>query len=95
MIGAIIFLVAFFVSALITMSMPTLPPAEMIVNALSIPFTNYPVLGIPTWQLIRMILNGVVYGFIVWLAFTLINSMIGKEKQKVEVVIKKEDQPKQ
>ncbi len=73
MIGAVIFVIAFLGFLLITLGMPTLVPGNMIQQLLNIPMTPYPVLGIPTWILINAIINGVVYGFVIWLIFSLVN----------------------
>jgi hypothetical protein len=81
MIGAIIFVISFLAFLGISLGMPTLPPGNMIFNALNIPITDYPVLGIPAWLLITGIVNGVVYGFIIWLIFTVISAATGKNKK--------------
>ena len=82
MIGAVIFVIGFLAFLAVTLGMPTLPPGNMIHELLNIPVTDYPVLGIPAWLLIAAIVNGVVYGFIIWLAFSLVN-MATRGKQKV------------
>jgi hypothetical protein len=71
MIGAVIFVIFFFVFFAASLGMPlTLPPSSMIHDLLNIPTTNYPVLGFPAWQLINASTNGVVWGFVVWLIFS-------------------------
>jgi len=79
LIGAVIFVICFLAFLAVTLGMPTLPPGNMIHELLNIPVTDYPVLGIPSWLLIAAIVNGVVYGFIIWLAFSLINMATGRK----------------
>ena len=81
MIGAVIFVICFLAFLAITLGVPTLPPGDMIHELLSIPVIDYPVLGIPAWLLINAIVNGVVYGFVIWLVFSIVN-IATKRKQK-------------
>lgn len=81
MIGAVIFIIFFLLFLAATFGMPTLPPGDMIQQALGIPFTDYPVLGVPAWILINAILNGVIYGFIIWLIFTLVKAATRRKSQ--------------
>jgi hypothetical protein len=70
--GAIVFLIIFVVVLGLTIWLyPTLPPGQQIYNMLNVPQTTYPVLGIPATTLIIAVFNGVIYGFIVWLIFTI------------------------
>jgi hypothetical protein len=82
MIGAAVFLIFFVLFLAITLGMPTLPPGNMIHDLLGIPMVYEPVLGIETWLLITAIVNGVVYGVIVWFVFSLVKPMLGIGKQK-------------
>jgi hypothetical protein len=82
MIGAVIFVVSFLAFLGISLGMPSLPPGYMIFNILNIPAVDYPVLGIPAWLLIVGIVNGVVYGFIIWLVYTIIAAATGKSKKE-------------
>jgi hypothetical protein len=81
MIGAIIFIVCFLAFFGITLGMPSLPPGQMIFGLLNIPAVDYPVLGMPAWLFITAIVNGVVYGFVIWLVFTIINAATGRNKK--------------
>lgn len=81
MIGAVIFVIGFLAFLAVTLGMPTLPPGNMIHELLNIPVTDYPVLGIPAWLLIAAIVNGVVYGFIIWLVFSLISMATGRRRK--------------
>jgi len=70
--GAIVFLAVFFVVLLATLVYIDLPPGIQLYNALSLPYTDYLVLGIQATTLIIAILNGVIYGIIVWAIFTIV-----------------------
>lgn len=69
--GAIIFIVAFLVFVAATIGFPSLPPGRMIYDAAGLPETDYQVLGISATLLFAAVFNGVVYGVIAWLAYTL------------------------
>ncbi len=85
MIGAIIFVVVFLGTLLVSFGMPWLPPGYMIFDILNIPVVDYPVLGIPAWLLIIGIVNGVVYGFIIWLIYTVIAAATGRGKKSQQI----------
>jgi len=73
MIGAAIFIVFFLGFLAITLGVPVIPPGSLTHALLGIPETGYLVFGIPAWLLINAVVNGVVYGFIVWLIYTLLS----------------------
>ena len=83
--GAIIFVVAFLIFLVVTLAYPELPPGRMIYDAVVGAETDYPVLGISATTLIAAIFNGVVYGVIIWLIYTLAvrAGVFGKEEPKV------------
>ena len=85
MIGAVIFVICFLAFFGVTLGMPTLPPGHMIFGLLNIPAVDYPVLGIPAEIFITAIVNGVVYGFIIWLFFSIINAATGRNKKNQNV----------
>ena len=66
-----------------------IPPDNIIHDILNIPMTTYPVLGYPAWMLINASTNGVVWGFIVWVIFSMFSlaSGRGKEKQPVQQTV--------
>jgi di/tricarboxylate transporter len=70
--GAIVFLLVFVVGLGLTLSSPTLPPGMSLYRMLNVPETSFPTLGIPVTTLVSGVLNGVVYGVVVWLLFTLV-----------------------
>ena len=86
MIGAVIFVIFFLVFLAVTLGVPTLPPGNMIHELLGIPLTETPVLGIPTWLLINAIVNGVVYGFIIWLVYSVIAKTTGVGKKPSQII---------
>lgn len=65
---------------LITLAVPSLPPGGLIYDALNVPETDYLVLGVGATKLIVAIFNGVVYGMIVWLVYSL---TLGRKKKAV------------
>ncbi len=82
--GAIIFLVAFAIFLLVTLGYSSLPPGKMIYDAAVGAETDYSVLGISATLLITAVFNGVIYGFIIWLIYTLAEKagLIPKKKPK-------------
>lgn len=69
--GALIFLASFVVFLVITLVYPILPPGIQIYNALGIAQSSYPVVGIPVTTLVCAVFNGVIYGVIIWLIYSL------------------------
>ena len=69
--GAIVFLVAFLIFLVITLGFSSLPPGQMIYDAAVGAETDYEVLGIPASLLVVAAFNGVIYGVIIWLIYTL------------------------
>ena len=87
--GAIIFLVVFAIVVVITLGNTAIPPGKAIYDAI-LPNTEaasgYLVGGtVNAVTLIRAIFNGVIYGFIAWLVFTVINSIFGKKNKQQNV----------
>ena len=70
--GALVFLAVFFIFLVATLVYTEMPPGKQIYDALSLPTTDYAVLGVPATTLIIAIFNGVVYGIIAWAIFTLV-----------------------
>jgi hypothetical protein len=64
--GAIVFVLVFAVGLGLTLGSPDLPPGRILYRMLSIPDLSYPLLGV-----VIGVFNGVVYGIVVWLIFTL------------------------
>ena len=82
--GAIVFLVVFAIALVITLGNTSIPPGKAIYNAF-LPNTQaasgYLVGGtVDAVTLIIAVFNGVIYGFIAWLVFTL--ATIGSKRRK-------------
>lgn len=88
--GALVFLGVFVIVTLISIAMPTIPPGLQIYEALNVPLAEYPVGGIPASTLIIAIFNGVIYGVIAWIIFSIADRAMKKEKKPevTEVTIK-------
>ena len=69
--GALVFLVFFVAMTVFTLLYADLPPGRQIYEMLDVPFTGYPVGGIPTTVLIVSLFNGIVYGVIAWLIYSI------------------------
>ena len=85
--GAIIFLAVFAIVFLICLGVTTIPPGQTLYNALNLPIetTTYKVGGAIFGDvLIKAIFNAVIYGFIVWLVFTLVTYRSRREKQRIQ-----------
>ena len=87
--GALVFLAVFAIFVIITLGSPTLPPGPQIYELLNVPTTDYPVLGVPATTLAIAIFNGVVYGIIAWLIYTVVDRVTKKSKSE-----KSEQSPK-
>jgi hypothetical protein len=81
--GALVFLAVFIVFLAATLAYPDLPPGKQIYGALNVPTTDYPVLGIQATTLIEAVFNGVIYGIIAWIVYSIVARM-QKPKQKTE-----------
>ena len=69
--GAIVFLIAFVIFLVATFGYPELPPGNMITDAIDIdPTIEWS--GFIVKTLASAILNGVIYGVIIWLIFTVL-----------------------
>jgi uncharacterized membrane protein len=82
--GAIVFLAVFAIVFLISLGV-AIPPGKALYDMLNLPIetTTYKVGGaIYGDVLIAAIFNAVIYGFIVWLVFTILTYRSRKEKQQ-------------
>ena len=80
--GAIVFLIVFIVLLAATLASPSLPPGRDLYGLLGVPETDNPIFGVPTTILVSAIFNGIIYGIIVWLIFTLFRRTTKKEQQQ-------------
>jgi hypothetical protein len=94
--GAIVFLVVFAIVVVITLGSTNIPPGKLIYDSV-LPNTEaasgYLVGGkVDAVTAIISVFNGVIYGFIAWLIFTL--AMMGRKKDKNQnVVVNINNQP--
>jgi predicted flap endonuclease-1-like 5' DNA nuclease len=94
--GAIIFLIVFAILTVVTLSNPTLPFGYQIYEAIGGVAIDYPILGIPVDTLVPAVFNGIIYGFIVWLLYTIASAATGgdkKDRQTVQQTVKVQVQP--
>jgi len=76
--GAIVFIAAFLLFLVITLGYASLPPGRQIYDAIAGVETDYPVLGIPATTLVAAVFNGVIYGIIIWLVYTVVERITKK-----------------
>jgi len=81
MLGAVVFAAAFLCLLGITLGVPAIPPGEIIYPFLGIPEMTYSIFGISGVVLVNGIINGVVWGVIVWMIYAL-----GRRASKREVI---------
>jgi hypothetical protein len=92
--GALVFLAVFAIVVIVTIAGVNIPPGEAIYNAAlsgTAEYTiQYAILGTNAFTLIIAVFNGVIYGFIAWIVFTIINALFKKDKKEhvnVNVVV--------
>ena len=87
--GAIVFLVVFAIVVVITLGNTAIPPGKAIYDAVlpgAEAASGYLVGGgVDAVTLIIAVFNGVIYGFIAWLVFTVINAIFGKKDKKQNI----------
>lgn len=81
MIGAVIFVIFFLIFTLISVFVFELPPAAIILELFGITVT-----GIQYGDWIIGLINGVIYGLIIWLIYSLIRVVTRREKVERVVV---------
>jgi hypothetical protein len=70
--GALVFLAVFIILFAATLAYNDLPPGKQIYDALNVSIPDSAlVLGIQATTLIKAVFNGVVYGIIAWLIYTI------------------------
>jgi hypothetical protein len=88
--GAIVFLVVFAIVVVLTLGNTSIPPGQAIYNAF-LPGTEaasgYMIAGstIDAITAIIAVFNGVIYGFIAWLIFTIIMAVTKKDKKQQNI----------
>jgi len=76
--GALVFLIAFFIVVLVSLGASWIPPGRVLYGMLGVPETEYPVLGMPATTLVIGAFNGIVYGFVAWVVYSL---ALGRRKK--------------
>jgi hypothetical protein len=90
--GAIVFLIVFAIAVVITLGNTAIPPGKAVYDAF-LPNTEaasgYLVGGqVDAVTAIIAVFNGVIYGFIAWLVFTLVMMLFKKDKkQNIQQVV--------
>jgi len=82
--GALVFLAVFAVFLIVTLVFPVLPPGIQLYGLLGVPETSYPVLGVPATTLVAAVFNGVIYGVIAWLIFSIVKKAKTQKTQPLE-----------
>jgi hypothetical protein len=85
--GAIVFLAVFAVFVVVTLEYPGLPFGNRIYYGIGGVNINYPILGIPITTLVPAVFNGVIYGFIVWLIYSIASKATGRGKKTQTQII--------
>ena len=84
--GAIVFLIVFAIFLVASLGYSGIPTGRQIYSMLNIPETQYPVLGYPATTLVIAVFNGIVFGVIAWVIFTLVVKIgrSGRKKKETE-----------
>lgn len=70
--GALVFIAVFVIFLLATFAYPELPPGAQIYDSLNFPTTTYKVFDtIPVRTLVNALFNGVIFGIVAWLIYTI------------------------
>jgi hypothetical protein len=86
--GALVFLVVFVIVIAVSLggSYSELPPARQIYDALDLPAViDYDILGVNATALIIAVFNGVVWGVVVWLIYSIIARVTKREKKETVI----------
>jgi hypothetical protein len=86
--GAIVFLAAFLLFLVISLGYSGLPPGRQIYDAAVGAESDYLVSGIPVTLLAIGIFNGVIWGFIIYIVFWVLDSYVFKKGPTATVKVK-------
>ena len=93
--GALVFLAVFAIILVVSLGYAELPPGKQIYDAIGGIDIDYPILGISVSTLVPACFNGIVYGIIAWILYSVASGGIKAERVEVAVDVNvKEDQPK-
>jgi len=76
----LVFLIVFAIMLLVSLAVQGIPPGETIYDLLGAEETDSEVLGIGATTLVEAVFNGVVYGVIAWLIYSVYVAMTKKKK---------------
>ena len=93
MIGAVIFVIAFVLFLLISFVIPGIPPGQQLLEAF-IPDIYNPAVDTMYQQLAEGIINGVIYGVIIWFVFSIAMWIYERFRGPKEVVVKVKQETK-
>lgn len=83
--GALVFIAVFVIVLFATIAATSIPPGRAIYNMLNVPDTNYLIIDfLPATTFAISVINGAVYGIIVWLVFSL--ATMGNKKKTPKAV---------
>jgi hypothetical protein len=85
--GAIVFLAAFLLFLAISLGYQSMPPGRQIYNAIVGAESDVPVAGIPVTALATGIFNGVIYGFIIYVVFWVLDSYVFQKGKTATVKV--------
>ena len=80
--GALVFLAVFAIILVVSLGYAELPPGRQIYDAIGGTDVDYPILGISVSTLVPACINGIVYGVIAWIIYSV---TLGRQTQKVKV----------
>ena len=89
MIGAIVFVIAFILFLLISLVTPLAPGSMLIEQYIS------DLMGTGSEDLVAGIINGVIYGVIIWFVFSIAKMVYDRMQGPKEVVVKVETKDEQ
>lgn len=81
--GALVFLVVFAIGVAVSLASPGIPPGDQIYQAVGGVDIDYPILGIPVATLVPACFNGIIYGIIVWVIYSVASGQ-GKDQQQIQ-----------
>lgn len=79
--GLLVFLAVYTVVLVMTFGYPILPPGRQIYDAIGGTDIDYPILGISVTTLVPAVFNGVVFGVVVWLVYSVLTPATGRQKK--------------
>jgi len=83
--GALVFLAVFAIFLVITLGAPSIPPGRMIYDGIGAVETDFEILSVGVPRLVTSVFNGVIYGVIAFLIYSIIVWLgIFKKEEEVE-----------